>query len=157
MHSLCVFWLFFQKSLFTENYFLIAAINLATRGPLYTCLVYICYRSIFSCFKKCSFVFQLSSVRILWAFKGRPSEPKINQKSDKNTGFWPGFWKNQPLKYKGSFIFWPIFLKICMKVALRNAKQVVGVDFWIFCFCAIYSTKTPKICHFCDFCSFDAL
>ena len=38
MHNLC-FLLFFQKSLFTENYFLIAAINLATRGPLYTCLV----------------------------------------------------------------------------------------------------------------------
>ena len=43
-NSLCiiyVFLLFFQKSLFTENYFLIAAINLATRGPLYTCLVLI--------------------------------------------------------------------------------------------------------------------
>ena len=35
------FLLFFQKSLFTENYFLIAAINLATLGPLYTCLVWI--------------------------------------------------------------------------------------------------------------------
>ena len=33
-----VFYYFFQKSLFTENYFLIAAINLATQGPLYTCL-----------------------------------------------------------------------------------------------------------------------
>ena len=33
------FLLFFQKSLFTENYFLIAATNLATRGPLCTCLV----------------------------------------------------------------------------------------------------------------------
>ena len=33
------FYQFFQKSLFTENYFLIAVINLATRGPLYTCLV----------------------------------------------------------------------------------------------------------------------
>ena len=42
-NSLCiiyVFLLFFQKSLFTENYFLIAAISLATWGPLYTCLVY---------------------------------------------------------------------------------------------------------------------
>ena len=39
MHNLCFFLLFFQKSLFTENYFLIAAINLATRDPLYTCLV----------------------------------------------------------------------------------------------------------------------
>ena len=41
-NSLCmiyVFYYFFQKSLFTENYFLIAAINFATRGPLYTCLV----------------------------------------------------------------------------------------------------------------------
>ena len=40
-NSLCiiyVFYFFFQKSL-TENYFMIAAINLATRGPLYTCLV----------------------------------------------------------------------------------------------------------------------
>ena len=35
-----VFYYFFQKSLFTENYFLIAGIDLATRGPLYTCLVY---------------------------------------------------------------------------------------------------------------------
>ena len=40
MHNLCVFYYFFQKSIFTENYFLIAAaINLATRGPLYTFLV----------------------------------------------------------------------------------------------------------------------
>ena len=39
MHNLWVFYYFFQKSLFTENYFLIAAMNLATRGPLYTCLV----------------------------------------------------------------------------------------------------------------------
>ena len=41
---------FFQKSLFTENYFLIAAINLATRGPLYTCLVLHEVRSPFSFF-----------------------------------------------------------------------------------------------------------
>ena len=34
-----VFYHFFQKSLLTENYFLIDAIKLATRGPLYTCLV----------------------------------------------------------------------------------------------------------------------
>ena len=34
-----VFYYFFQKLLFTENYFLIAVINLATQGPLYTCLV----------------------------------------------------------------------------------------------------------------------
>ena len=43
-NSLCiiyVFLLFFQKLLFTENYFLIDAINLATRGPLYTCLVHL--------------------------------------------------------------------------------------------------------------------
>ena len=39
MHNLCFFYYFFQKSFFTENYFFIAAINLATRGPLYTCLV----------------------------------------------------------------------------------------------------------------------
>ena len=39
MHNLYIFLLFFQKSLFPENYFLIAAINVATRGPLYTCLV----------------------------------------------------------------------------------------------------------------------
>ena len=38
MHNL---WGFFQKSLFTENYFLIVATNLANRGPLYTCLVVI--------------------------------------------------------------------------------------------------------------------
>ena len=41
MHNLCFFNYFFQKSLFTENYFLIAVINLATRGPLYTCLVFL--------------------------------------------------------------------------------------------------------------------
>ena len=41
MHDLC-FLLFFQKSLFTDNYFLIAVINYATRGPLYTCLVLAC-------------------------------------------------------------------------------------------------------------------
>ena len=34
-----VFNYFFQKSPFTENYSLIAAISMATRGPLYTCLV----------------------------------------------------------------------------------------------------------------------
>ena len=39
MHKLCFFYCFFQKSLFTENYSLIAAIYLTTRGPLYTCLV----------------------------------------------------------------------------------------------------------------------
>ena len=33
------FYYFVQKSLFTENYFQIAAINVATRGLLYTCLV----------------------------------------------------------------------------------------------------------------------
>ena len=42
-NSLCIIYVFlnyfFQKSVFTENYFLMAAINLATRGPLYTCLV----------------------------------------------------------------------------------------------------------------------
>ena len=37
-----VFLLFFQKSLFTENYFLIAAINLATPGPLYTSFCFGC-------------------------------------------------------------------------------------------------------------------
>ena len=41
MHDLWAFYYFFQKSLFAENYFLIAAINLTTRGPLYTCLVWI--------------------------------------------------------------------------------------------------------------------
>ena len=44
-NRLCIvygfFYYFFQKSLFAENYFLIAAINLTTRGPLYTCLVQI--------------------------------------------------------------------------------------------------------------------
>ena len=42
-NSLCIiygFYYFFQKSLFAENYFLIAATNVATRGPFYTCLVY---------------------------------------------------------------------------------------------------------------------
>ena len=39
MHDLWVFYYFLQKSIFTENYFLIAAINLAIWGPLYTCLV----------------------------------------------------------------------------------------------------------------------
>ena len=39
MHNLWGFYIFFKKSLFTENYFLIAAINLTILGPLYTCLV----------------------------------------------------------------------------------------------------------------------
>ena len=42
-NKLCIiyafFEYFFQKSFFTENYFLIAAINLTYWGPLYTCLV----------------------------------------------------------------------------------------------------------------------
>ena len=42
-NSLCIiygfFYYFFQKSLFTVTYFLIAVINLTTWGPLYTCLV----------------------------------------------------------------------------------------------------------------------
>ena len=46
-NSLCiiyrVFYYFFQKSLFTENYFLFAAINLTSRGPLYTFLVEVVY------------------------------------------------------------------------------------------------------------------
>ena len=40
MHNLWVFYQFFQKSRFAENYFLIAAMNLTTRGPQYTCLVF---------------------------------------------------------------------------------------------------------------------
>ena len=39
MHDLWVLLLFFQKSIFAENYFLIAAMNMTTRGPLYTYLV----------------------------------------------------------------------------------------------------------------------
>ena len=41
MHDLWLFYFYhcFQKSLFMEKYFLIAAINLTTRGPLSTCLV----------------------------------------------------------------------------------------------------------------------
>ena len=38
MHKLWVLYYFFQKSLFAVNYFLIAAINLTTRGSLHTCL-----------------------------------------------------------------------------------------------------------------------
>ena len=40
MHNLCIFDFFVQKSLLTKNYFLIVEINLTTRGPLYTCLVF---------------------------------------------------------------------------------------------------------------------
>ena len=36
MHNLWGFYYFFQKSLFAKNYFLIAAINLTTGGPLYS-------------------------------------------------------------------------------------------------------------------------
>ena len=43
MHNLWVFYYFFQKSLFAENNFLIAAINLTTWGPLYTCLVFLSF------------------------------------------------------------------------------------------------------------------
>ena len=39
--------IFFQKSPFTENYFLIAAINLTTRGPLYTYLVEVSVDAVF--------------------------------------------------------------------------------------------------------------
>ena len=39
MHNLWGFYHLFQKLLLTENYFLIAAINLTTRSPLYTCPV----------------------------------------------------------------------------------------------------------------------
>ena len=38
MHNFWVFYYYFQKSLFAENYFLIAVTNLTTRGPLHTCL-----------------------------------------------------------------------------------------------------------------------
>ena len=52
-----LYYYFFQKSLFTENYFLIDAINLATRGPLYTCLVKIWYcLRLFTCDSFKSFV-----------------------------------------------------------------------------------------------------
>ena len=54
-HNLCFFY-FEQKSLFTENYYLITAINLATRGPLYTCLVYSHGRSSLNCFKSMNIV-----------------------------------------------------------------------------------------------------
>ena len=44
-HKLCIIYAFFDyffpKSFFTKNHFLIAAINLTTRGPLYTCFVYV--------------------------------------------------------------------------------------------------------------------
>ena len=42
MHNLWFFSNFFQKSLFAENYFLIAAIDLTTQVQLYTCLVLKC-------------------------------------------------------------------------------------------------------------------
>ena len=42
-YGLCIIYVlfdyFFRKLLFTENYFRIAAMNLTTRGQLYTCLV----------------------------------------------------------------------------------------------------------------------
>ena len=39
MHNLCVFDYFVSKIIFTENYFLIAAIILTTQISLYACLV----------------------------------------------------------------------------------------------------------------------
>ena len=39
MHDLFRFDFFVEKSFLTKSYFLIAEINLTTRGPLYTCLV----------------------------------------------------------------------------------------------------------------------
>ena len=39
-----IFYHCFQKSLFTENYFLFIAINLTTRDPLYNCLVFPIFR-----------------------------------------------------------------------------------------------------------------
>ena len=47
MHNLCGFFVLFSKIIFNQKLFLIAAINLTTRGPLYTCLVDICR----GCFK----------------------------------------------------------------------------------------------------------
>ena len=44
-NRLCIIYVFFdyffEKSLFAENHFVIAAINLTTRGPLYSCFVYV--------------------------------------------------------------------------------------------------------------------
>ena len=40
MHDLCIFDFFVQKPILTKNYFLTAEINLTTRGPLYTCLLF---------------------------------------------------------------------------------------------------------------------
>ena len=68
-NSLCiidVFLLFFQKSLFIENYFLIAAINLATWGPLYTCLV----SSKSHCLKPCLVVLPIyKPIRLIYAIE----------------------------------------------------------------------------------------
>ena len=63
VHELCLMCAFFdycfQKSFFTKNYFLIAVINLTTRGPFYTCLVYsILLRFIIWVY--CNFVFLCS-------------------------------------------------------------------------------------------------
>ena len=45
MHNLWGFFLFFSKIIFfAENHFLIAAINVTTRCPLYTCLVFLLFR-----------------------------------------------------------------------------------------------------------------
>ena len=73
MHNLWFFCYFFQKLLFTENYFLIAAINLATRGPLYTCLVFDCSFIFVCCIEsslKKQFVLFIPSVSKFQAFKG---------------------------------------------------------------------------------------
>ena len=49
-HKLCMIYAFFsfafvEKSFLTKKFFLCVEINLTTRGPLYTCLVLICFCS----------------------------------------------------------------------------------------------------------------
>ena len=63
MHNSWVFHYFFQKSLFAENNFRIAAINLTTRGQLYTCLVI--FATLFLLHLKKSFApLKLSYIRV---------------------------------------------------------------------------------------------
>ena len=79
-------------------------------------------------------------VQILQVFEGWSSEPKIGQKYRVLTRIL----KKWTFEIQRLLQFWLIFLKICMKVVLRNTKKFVGVDFWIFCFLCYLQPKNTK-------------
>ena len=71
------FYFFAQMSFSTKNYFLIAVINLTTRGPLYTCLVFLILAKIFNNFIG-SFAAESKLADILDIFKSIDSTDRRN-------------------------------------------------------------------------------